>query len=116
MTTPFHLPSVAFIRSHLDNEGSSHLHGRVYALMQGPHFESPAEIKALQRLGATAVGDVLRESKLGTPELGVPYVAKVWSLRFQLVRRVRTRRSAGGARPRGCGRRSQHPPSCHQMA
>ena len=75
MTTPFHQPSVAFIRSHLDNEGSSHLHGQVYALMQGPHFESPAEIKALQRLGATAVGMTMpRESKL-VAELGVPYVA-----------------------------------------
>ena len=71
---------MAFIRSHLDNEGSSHLHGQVYALMQGPHFESPAEIKALQRLGATAVGMTMpRESKLGRMNSACP-MWQCWSL------------------------------------
>ena len=46
-----------------------------YWLTQGPHFETPAEIDAIERLGGEVVGMTMpREAKLAA-ELGLPYVA-----------------------------------------
>ena len=46
-----------------------------YWLTQGPQFETPAEIDAIERLGGEVVGMTMpREAKLAA-ELGLPYVA-----------------------------------------
>lgn len=46
-----------------------------YWLTQGPHFETPAEIDAIERLGGEVVGMTMpREAKLAA-ELNLPYVA-----------------------------------------
>ena len=49
--------------------------GRTYWLAQGPHFETSAEIDAIEKLGGEVVGMTMpRECKLAA-ELGIPYAA-----------------------------------------
>lgn len=49
--------------------------GRVYWLAQGPHFETIAEIDAIEKLGGEVIGMTMpRECKLAN-ELGIPYSA-----------------------------------------
>ena len=40
-----------------DLEETSRLQQGVYAMVGGPHFESPAEVKLLRALGADLVGE-----------------------------------------------------------
>jgi purine nucleoside phosphorylase len=48
---------------------------RTYWLAQGPHFETSAEINAIEKLGGEVVGMTMpRECKLAV-ELGIPYAA-----------------------------------------
>ncbi|MEJ7595783.1 MAG: purine-nucleoside phosphorylase [Planctomycetaceae bacterium] len=54
----------------------------VYAMMTGPNYETPAEIRALQRLGADAVGmstvpEALAAASLGMRVLGVSCITNV---------------------------------------
>jgi len=55
MTTPYDANIQARFRTHASAMGLT-LHEGVYAWMSGPQFETPAEIKMLDRLGADAVG------------------------------------------------------------
>ena len=49
--------------------------GRTYWLAHGPHFETTAEINAIEKLGGEVVGMTMpRECKLAA-ELGIPYAA-----------------------------------------
>ena len=49
--------------------------GRTYWLAHGPHFETKAEINAIEKLGGEVVGMTMpRECKLAA-ELGIPYAA-----------------------------------------
>lgn len=47
--------------------------GGVYACMEGPRFETPAEIKALEKLGADMVGMTLVPECVLARELGICY-------------------------------------------
>lgn len=58
------------------------IHEGVYAMMAGPNYETPAEIRALQRLGADAVGmntvpEALLAAELGMQVLGVSCITNV---------------------------------------
>ena len=58
------------------------IHEGVYAMMTGPNYETPAEIRAMQRLGADAVGmstvpEALLAAELGMQVLGVSCITNV---------------------------------------
>jgi purine-nucleoside phosphorylase len=58
------------------------IHQGVYAMMTGPNYETPAEIRAMQRLGADAVGmstvpEALAAAALGMCVLGVSCITNV---------------------------------------
>ena len=58
------------------------IHQGVYAMMTGPNYETPAEIRAMQRLGADAVGmstvpEALLAAELGIRVLGVSCITNV---------------------------------------
>ena len=58
------------------------IHEGVYAMMTGPNYETPAEIRAMQRLGADAVGmstvpEALAAASLGMRVLGVSCITNV---------------------------------------
>lgn len=58
------------------------IHEGVYAMMTGPNYETPAEILAMQRLGADAVGmstvpEALLAAELGMRVLGVSCITNV---------------------------------------
>ena len=58
------------------------VHEGVYAMMTGPNYETPAEIRALQRLGADAVGmstvpEALVAASLGMHVLGASCITNV---------------------------------------
>ncbi len=58
------------------------IHEGVYAMMTGPNYETPAEIQAMQRLGADAVGmstvpEALLAAELGIRVLGVSCITNV---------------------------------------
>jgi len=58
------------------------IHKGVYAMMTGPNYETPAEICAMQRLGADAVGmstvpEALLAAELGIRVLGVSCITNV---------------------------------------
>ena len=59
-------------------------HEGVYAMMSGPNYETPAEIRAMQRLGADAVGmstvpEALLAAKLGVQVLGISCITNAAS-------------------------------------
>lgn len=49
-------PSLAALAGHAAREAGLHLHPGIYAMVWGPHYETPAERRLLERLGADAVG------------------------------------------------------------
>lgn len=58
------------------------IHEGVYAMMTGPNYETPAEIRAMQRLGADAVGmstvpEAVLAAELGIRVLGVSCITNV---------------------------------------
>ena len=58
------------------------IHEGVYAMMTGPNYETPAEIRAMQRLGADAVGmstvpEALLAVELGIRVLGVSCITNI---------------------------------------
>ena len=58
------------------------VHEGVYAMMTGPNYETPAEIRAMRRLGADAVGmstvpEALLAAELGMRVLGVSCITNV---------------------------------------
>ena len=58
------------------------IHEGVYAMMSGPNYETPAEISAMQRLGADAVGmstvpEALLAAELGMRVLGVSCITNL---------------------------------------
>jgi purine-nucleoside phosphorylase len=58
------------------------IHEGVYALMSGPNYETPAEIRAMRRLGADAVGmstvpEALVAASLGMRVLGASCITNV---------------------------------------
>lgn len=64
-----------------------------YWLTQGPHFETPAEIDAIERLGGEVVGMTMpREAKLAA-ELGLPYAALCISANWAAGRSPEGRRT-----------------------
>lgn len=63
-------------------KSSLQIHEGVYAMMTGPNYETPAEIRAMQRLGADAVGmstvpEALAAAALGMRVLGVSCITNV---------------------------------------
>jgi purine-nucleoside phosphorylase len=65
-----------------DLDSSLTVHDGVYAMMPGPNYETPAEIRLLARLGADAVGmstvpEALAASVLGLRVLGVSCITNV---------------------------------------
>ena len=71
------------LRDRISNIGSPlQIHEGVYAMMTGPNYETPAEIRAVQRLGADAVGmstvpEALLAAELGIRVLGVSCITNV---------------------------------------
>ena len=71
------------LRDRISNIGSPlQIHEGVYAMMTGPNYETPAEIRAMQRLGADAVGmstvpEALLAAELGIRVLGVSCITNV---------------------------------------
>ncbi len=71
------------LRNRLRNIRSGlRIHDGVYAMMTGPNYETPAEIRAMQRLGADAVGmstvpEALLAAELGMQVLGVSCITNV---------------------------------------
>lgn len=58
------------------------VHDGIYAMMPGPNYETPAEIRMLQSLGADAVGmstvpEAMMAASLGVPALGVSCITNV---------------------------------------
>ena len=58
------------------------IHEGVYAMMTGPNYETPAEIRAMQRLGADAVGmstvpEALSAASMGVRVLGVSCITNI---------------------------------------
>ncbi len=58
------------------------IHEGIYAMMTGPNYETPAEIRVMQRLGADAVGmstvpEALLAAELGMQVLGVSCITNV---------------------------------------
>ena len=63
-------------------KSSLQIHEGVYAMMTGPNYETPAEIRAMQRMGADAVGmstvpEGLAAAALGMRVLGVSCITNV---------------------------------------
>lgn len=57
------------------NQSSVPLHQGVYAVVTGPCYETPAEVRALQSLGADAVGMSTAREAIRCHELGLPVAA-----------------------------------------
>jgi len=65
-----------------DIETSLHIHDGVYAMMTGPNYETPAEVRAMRTLGADAVGmstvpEALLAASLGMQVLGVSCITNI---------------------------------------
>lgn len=74
-TSPFDSDAVAICaKSLLKNQGSVP-QGIIVAQCVGPQFESPAEISALERLGADTVGMTLGPESRLISETGIPHLA-----------------------------------------
>ena len=75
MTNPFDLDMNAKLESVLSKIQPDLKLSRTYWLAHGPHFETTAEINAIEKLGGEVVGMTMpRECKLAA-ELGIPYAA-----------------------------------------
>jgi len=75
MTTPFDLGMNEKLDSVLSKIQPGLKLERTYWLAHGPHFETPSEIDAIEKLGGEVVGMTMpRECKLAA-ELGIPYAA-----------------------------------------
>jgi purine-nucleoside phosphorylase len=58
------------------------VHSGVYAMMPGPNYETPAEIRAARTLGADAVGmstvpEAVEAARLGIPALGISCITNI---------------------------------------
>lgn len=72
MTEPY-CPEIRKVFSEvLKDDSSAHLRG-TYATSMGPRFETPAEIKALQQMGADVVGMTNSSEAILCRELGICY-------------------------------------------
>ena len=77
MTKPFDQITNKILDSVLSEQQPGLKLGRTYWLAQGPQFETPAEIDAIEKLGGEVVGMTMpRECKLSA-ELNLPYSALV---------------------------------------
>ena len=75
MTNPFDLEMNTKLESVLSKIQPGLKLSRTYWLAHGPHFETTAEINAIEKLGGEVVGMTMpRECKLAA-ELGIPYAA-----------------------------------------
>lgn len=75
MTKPFDESMNSVLDSVLSKLQPNLKLGRTYWLAHGPHFETTAEINAIEKLGGEVVGMTMpRECKLAA-ELGIPYAA-----------------------------------------
>ena len=75
MTMPFDGEMNSKLKSVLSQIQPGVKLGRTYWLAQGPHFETAAEIDAIEKLGGEVVGMTMpRECKLAA-ELSIPYAA-----------------------------------------
>ena len=75
MTMPFDEEMNSKLKSVLSQIQPRVKLGRTYWLAQGPHFETAAEIDAIEKLGGEVVGMTMpRECKLAA-ELSIPYAA-----------------------------------------
>ena len=75
MTKPFDESMNSVLDSVLSKLQPNMKLGRTYWLAHGPHFETTAEINAIEKLGGEVVGMTMpRECKLAA-ELGIPYAA-----------------------------------------
>ncbi|MEY3173604.1 MAG: Purine nucleoside phosphorylase 1 [Planctomycetota bacterium] len=62
--------------------GDLHLHSGIYAMMPGPAYETPAEVRMLRALGADAVGmstvpEALQAAALGIRVLGISCITNI---------------------------------------
>lgn len=73
MTEPFCPELKAHLRAAGRRLGVGIREGGVYACMEGPRFETPAEIRALSKLGANLVGMTLVPECVLARELGICY-------------------------------------------
>ncbi len=79
MTQPFDSEMNNLLESVLSKLQPGLRLGRTYWLAQGPHFETSAEIDAIEKLGGEVVGMTMpRECKLAA-ELGIPYASIIVS-------------------------------------
>lgn len=70
------------IRTLLSVPTSLHIHQGVYAMMPGPAYETPAEVRMLQTLGADAVGmstipEALTAADCGVQVLGLSCITNI---------------------------------------
>ena len=64
-----------FVQNHFPKNQGAVPQGIIVAQCVGPQFESPAEISALERLGADTVGMTLGPESRLISETGIPHVA-----------------------------------------
>jgi len=73
MSTAYH-PGLTQLLRELAKKQSVTLHQGVYAMMSGPSYETPAEIRALKALGADAVGMSTVPEVIAAVHMGVRVV------------------------------------------
>ena len=89
MTKPFDESMNSVLDSVLSKLQPNLKLGRTYWLAHGPHFETTAEINAIEKLGGEVVGMTMpRECKLAA-ELGIPYAAILVSSNWAARKRTR---------------------------
>ena len=74
-TSPFDSDAMSIISESLSKNQGYVPEGIIVAQCVGPQFESPAEISALERLGADTVGMTLGPESRLISEIGIPHVA-----------------------------------------
>ncbi|MFX1424320.1 MAG: MTAP family purine nucleoside phosphorylase [Promethearchaeota archaeon] len=72
MTDPYCLEMRKILSRILEDDPKTHFQG-TYATTMGPRFETPAEIKALQQMGADVVGMTNSSEAILCRELGICY-------------------------------------------
>lgn len=82
MSTPFCPVLSEALRDHAAKAGLKIRQGGVYASVNGPRFETPAEIRAYRLLGADVVGMTLVPELPLALELGMSYAALAFSINW----------------------------------